>query len=123
MLPICDRDLELMLHDCGVYVAPADDLTLRVWAHEFTKTELDDHASVHRARRNGEAHIMSVERSTETKPFPGSPTGNQSGVGGTPDHPKPETPATKGKPTEPYPGSPTGNASGTGEGHNADSDR
>jgi hypothetical protein len=65
---------------------------------------------------------MAVERSTDTKPFPGSPTGSRSGVGDTPDS-KPEATTTKSKPTEPYPGSPTGNASGTGEGHNTDSDR
>ena len=124
MVPICDRDraLELMLDDYSVPAALTDDLPLRVWVNEFTGTELDDHVSVHRARRNGEAQIMAVERSTDTKPFPGSPTGNQSGVGGAPES-RPETPTTKGKPTEPYPGSPTGNASGTGEGHNTDSDR
>jgi hypothetical protein len=65
---------------------------------------------------------MAVERSADTKPFPGSSTGNQSGIGGPPDT-EPETPTTKGKPTERYPGSPTGNASGTGEGQKADSDR
>jgi hypothetical protein len=58
--------------------------------------------------------IMTTERSGGTKPFPGSPTGNQSGAGashgGTPD-----TQETKRKPTDAYPGSPTGNASGVGD--------
>lgn len=47
----------------------------------------------------------------ETKPFPGSPTGNQSGVG---EQHSPEKKPAQGKeaPTENFPGSPTGNASG-----------
>lgn len=55
---------------------------------------------------------MTEQAKSESKPFPGSPTGNRSGVGA--ERPEPETTAGK-KPTEPYPGSPTGNASGTGE--------
>ncbi len=53
------------------------------------------------------------------KPFPGSPTGNRSGVGA----PAPEQATSKDKPTDPnakkptapFPGSPTGNASGVGK--------
>lgn len=58
---------------------------------------------------------MANEKTPETKPFPGSPTGNQSGAGGTRHE------QVKGKtPTEPYPGSPTGNASGAGDTPEAD---
>ena len=52
---------------------------------------------------------MTNDKTSDTKPFPGSPTGNQSGV---PDN---ATPAADKKPTETYPGSPTGNASGAGD--------
>jgi hypothetical protein len=53
---------------------------------------------------------MTDEKNTETKPFPGSPTGNQSGVGGS--HSGNKSTKTDKEPTAPYPGSPTGNASG-----------
>ena len=55
---------------------------------------------------------MTAEKSPETKPFPGSPTGNQSGVGALDSTDKK---GTEEKPTEAYPGSPTGNASGVGD--------
>jgi hypothetical protein len=65
--------------------------------------------------------IMTTEKNGDTKPFPGSPTGNQSGAGashgGTPgtQEAEPGTQETEKKPTETYPGSPTGNASGVGD--------
>ena len=52
---------------------------------------------------------MTKDKTADTKPFPGSPTGNQSGV------PDDATPPADKKPTEAYPGSPTGNASGAGD--------
>jgi hypothetical protein len=57
---------------------------------------------------------MTAEKHSDTKPFPGSPTGNQSGVG-TSNSTSKDTEATGKKPTAPYPGSPTGNASGVGD--------
>ncbi|MBN8875030.1 MAG: hypothetical protein J0H67_19510 [Rhodospirillales bacterium] len=54
---------------------------------------------------------MAAEKTDATKPFPGSPTGNKSGVGG--DRPDAQQ-AGKPAPTDAAPGSPTGNASGTG---------
>ncbi len=57
---------------------------------------------------------MTTEGSPKTKPFPGSPTGNQSGVGGSESDSQHTTQPGK-KPTASYPGSSTGNASGTGD--------
>ncbi|MBN8902141.1 MAG: hypothetical protein BGO51_08905 [Rhodospirillales bacterium 69-11] len=54
---------------------------------------------------------MADEKTEATKPFPGSPTGNRSGVGDKrPEDQKGDKPAA----TEAFPGSPTGNASGAG---------
>lgn len=57
---------------------------------------------------------MTAAESEKTESFPGSPTGNQSGVGGA--KPGSQDKASEGKkPEASYPGSSTGNASGAGD--------
>jgi len=63
---------------------------------------------------------MIEQAKSDSAPFPGSPTGNRSGVGAGESKPKTEDDT---QPTSPFPGSPTGNASGTGASGEATKER